>query len=37
MSTIVEKIGNLCIWCAAAIFGAMAVATAGTLIWVGLM
>ena len=37
MSTVAEKITNICIWCAAGVFVVMALATVGTLIWVGLM
>ena len=35
MTGITEKIGNLCIWCTVAGIAALAVITAGVLIWVG--
>ncbi len=37
MSTIVQKIGNVCLWCIVAAIAVMTVATAGTLVWIGMM
>lgn len=37
MSTIAQKVGNVCVWCAVAAIAVMTVATAGTLIWIGIM
>lgn len=37
MSTAVQKIGNVCLWCAVAAITVMTVATAGTLAWIGMM
>ena len=37
MSTMTEKLGNVCIWCAGAAVLALAAITAGVLVWVGML
>ena len=37
MSTAVQKIGNVCLWCTVAAIAVMAAVSAGTLIWVGMI
>ena len=37
MSAIVEKIGNVCVWCTVAAIAVLTVATTGTLIWVSML
>ncbi len=37
MSAITQKIGNVCVWCAAAAVAVLTVVTAGTLLWVGVI
>jgi len=37
MSAIIQKMGNVCIWCAVAGIVALTAITASVLIWVGMM
>ena len=37
MSTIAQKIGNVCVWCTVAAIAVMTVVTTGTLIWVAML
>ena len=37
MSAIVQRIGNVCIWCTVAVIAVITVVSAGTLIWVAML